>query len=483
MPNTPSPNMGIITPIVSSPGTDPGPTYATTVNTALGTTIDQHDHTSGKGKLITTAALNINADLTFNSHNITSVNTITATAGNFGTIGSTTLAGTITGAGQNITGLGTLTAATVNGTTALVASAFNSITLAGTATGSDPKITVAGDATRNLELVVPNVSTNPAGLLIAPTNGGAALLGASTIAVEGALWLGANATAPSASNYTIQGGTSYTRLNAPAAGGVVFYLSGTQIAIISGTAMSLQAIPLQQLAAATALSLYGNAAATGGTGIILDGNHTTAQTSGTLADFRTGGTSKLTVDFSGAIQQSTATALILRGNVVAAGLGMVLNNVTDVGGQGAIAQFQSGGLAQFQLSGRGHLIPLSTAPTAPGSAVFHANYRTAGAVNTISLSGSDASMILRFTTGTTVAAIAAGQVLVQMTLAQAYSSVNWTGMACMGATPGTAAECVALAIVPTGAGSFNVVSMTGFTPVLSTPYAFAITTMGAGAVS
>ena len=37
------------------------PDWATRIYNALFTTIDQHDHTSGKGVLITTAALNVNA--------------------------------------------------------------------------------------------------------------------------------------------------------------------------------------------------------------------------------------------------------------------------------------------------------------------------------------------------------------------------------------------------------------------------------------
>lgn len=44
-----------------------GPTYATKNNTAF-TVIDAHDHTPGKGPLIPTAGLNINADLEFNSN-------------------------------------------------------------------------------------------------------------------------------------------------------------------------------------------------------------------------------------------------------------------------------------------------------------------------------------------------------------------------------------------------------------------------------
>lgn len=57
-------NMGLILPDVS---VTIGPTYATNNNTAF-TTVDSHDHTAGKGVLIPTGGLNINADLDFNSN-------------------------------------------------------------------------------------------------------------------------------------------------------------------------------------------------------------------------------------------------------------------------------------------------------------------------------------------------------------------------------------------------------------------------------
>jgi microcystin-dependent protein len=49
-----------------------GPTWSTELNAAL-TTLDAHDHTPGKGTLVPTAGLNINADLNFNSHAATAV--------------------------------------------------------------------------------------------------------------------------------------------------------------------------------------------------------------------------------------------------------------------------------------------------------------------------------------------------------------------------------------------------------------------------
>lgn len=57
--------------ILATPGTTPGPTWASMLNTAL-TTIDAHDHTSGNGVLVPTAGLNINADLPLNGYALNS---------------------------------------------------------------------------------------------------------------------------------------------------------------------------------------------------------------------------------------------------------------------------------------------------------------------------------------------------------------------------------------------------------------------------
>lgn len=70
MPNTsPSANMSLPIPVV---GTQSGPQYAININDCL-TILDAHNHTPGNGALITTAALNINGDLTVNAHNLTSI--------------------------------------------------------------------------------------------------------------------------------------------------------------------------------------------------------------------------------------------------------------------------------------------------------------------------------------------------------------------------------------------------------------------------
>lgn len=64
-----TPNMGMNNPTVS---VDPGPDYATNISGDI-VIIDNHNHTSGKGLAIPSAGLNINADLSFNSRNLTSL--------------------------------------------------------------------------------------------------------------------------------------------------------------------------------------------------------------------------------------------------------------------------------------------------------------------------------------------------------------------------------------------------------------------------
>lgn len=75
--NPPSANMGIVTPVVLG---EVGPLWASELNTALATTIDAHDHTTGKGVRIPTAGLNINANLDFNDFGLDAVGYYAMTA-------------------------------------------------------------------------------------------------------------------------------------------------------------------------------------------------------------------------------------------------------------------------------------------------------------------------------------------------------------------------------------------------------------------
>lgn len=73
MPNTISPNMGLIVPGV---GTELGPAWANDLNADLGI-LDQHDHSAGQGAQITPNGLNINSQLSMNSNDLTAVHAIT----------------------------------------------------------------------------------------------------------------------------------------------------------------------------------------------------------------------------------------------------------------------------------------------------------------------------------------------------------------------------------------------------------------------
>ncbi len=61
--------MNLTLPIVT---TTLGPEWATELNTVI-TSIDEHDHTSGKGTKVPTNGLNINSNLTFNDHRATNL--------------------------------------------------------------------------------------------------------------------------------------------------------------------------------------------------------------------------------------------------------------------------------------------------------------------------------------------------------------------------------------------------------------------------
>jgi hypothetical protein len=69
MPSSTSPNMGLFLPV---PGVTTGPQWATEL-TANSSTVDTHDHTSGKGVQIPFAAIVVNADLSFAGFQITSL--------------------------------------------------------------------------------------------------------------------------------------------------------------------------------------------------------------------------------------------------------------------------------------------------------------------------------------------------------------------------------------------------------------------------
>lgn len=68
----PSANMSLPVPVV---GVDPGPQYATDINSCL-TILDGHDHSSGSGVQVTPSGININADLPFGANNATGLRSV-----------------------------------------------------------------------------------------------------------------------------------------------------------------------------------------------------------------------------------------------------------------------------------------------------------------------------------------------------------------------------------------------------------------------
>src|SRR5271166_2849673 len=67
-----TPNMNLIVPVV---GVTIGPTYALQINSTL-SLVDQHDHSPGKGVLVSPSGLNISSDLSFQSNNATALRSV-----------------------------------------------------------------------------------------------------------------------------------------------------------------------------------------------------------------------------------------------------------------------------------------------------------------------------------------------------------------------------------------------------------------------
>lgn len=93
-----SPNMGLIVP---TPGQDPGPNYASDNSNSLNI-IDGHNHSPGHGVPINPNGININADLTMNSNNLTVVKTVNFVAQSVPLPGTTPNLGAIYVAGNEL---------------------------------------------------------------------------------------------------------------------------------------------------------------------------------------------------------------------------------------------------------------------------------------------------------------------------------------------------------------------------------------------
>jgi fibronectin-binding autotransporter adhesin len=420
--------------------------------------------------------LNPNGNLNLGGFGITNAST-----GSFS--GAITIGGTL-----GVTGITTLTGG-VASPLLIGAGLLNTVTIAGKATGTDPTITVAGDATRSVNLVAAAASTTAfAGLNITNSaGGGPVFLGSFSTAGYGALWLGTAEGSLSALNATLYGNGGNTILQAT--GNLELQAGSTNQVLITTAGFFINNVPVVQNTAATALTLKGNAAATGSTGAIVLSNQTQQTTGVTLAVQNPTGTSIATVDFAGSFVSASGkfgattaagnVRLVLTGNDSAGGIACQVIANTDVTGTGFILELQSNSAAQFGITGRGHLIPLSTAPAV---GTFAAGYNTPTAVTT---TGGDASFRINFTTGAAAVSISIGTALMVITLNQAYSAAA-TANAIASYASGQAAAAGDVAPIYaefTGAGQITLYAAAGFTPQSSHAYSISVFTMGAGATS
>lgn len=423
-----SPNMGMTIP---TPGVTPGPTYATNISNDL-SIIDAHNHTAGNGVQVPTAGININAVLPFNGFGASGFNSCTGTA-----------------CGISNPFLGTLVADAGNFNQAIVdAGSFNLIQANG----------VVSDAGTFDWLIV---------------DGGQIIQSApsTTLTLEG------NAAATAATAIILDNQTTQT------SGTIVsFATGGTAKGSISqgGKFLSNPGIFSTGIAT-TSTSLVGNQAATGAVATILDNN--TTQTTGTITSFRSGGVEQAKVDFTGniflngVVQESGATSqLSLIGNAASGGTAVSLQNSGDVGATGMAMLIKQNGANQFAISGRGHVVPLSTTPTV---GTFAAGFNTPTG---ISVTGSDASLKINFTTGAAPSAIAIGTALMVVTFANAFAATTFNGFAAFGSIPGSGDEAP-LVGVATATNTLTIYNIAAFTPQGAHAYSISVWTSCAGCSS
>lgn len=485
----PTPNLGLV---VLVGGTTPGALNNTTPGTypyieaANLNLIDSLCYSLNNK--VPTAGLNITADLPLNGFNL--LNALGINAVTLQPVGAGTLTIGPGGGVLNISSVTTLGVTTlgVTGLATFGSSSINKITLAGAAAGVDPTITVTGDATRNLNVIVPAAANSIAGLSITPTGGNSPMfLGSQNVAGQAALWLGYSGTTATAANYALLYSTSNGICQINANNTVALSIAGTAYLQLLTTAVYLSGIPIQQNNPATPLSVKGNAAAAAGVGVVLD--NVTSQTSGLITSFRTAGVEKANIDFQGNVnlkggavyQINTATSLGLVGNAAAAGVSVILDNGIALGSTGRSLQISNNGVLQWGVSSAGHTLPLSGAPAAPIYSGFAAGYQSVGQVTGISVTGGDDSFILTFTAGTGVAAIPAGTLICTITLASAFQSLAFNAFASYHKLPSSAPAYTTFMAIPTAVNTIGIYNVVAFTPTISELYQIGIKTEGAGA--
>lgn len=354
-----------------------------------------------------------------------------------------------------------------------------------TLSGSGTALTVNNNATVTGTLTVGTLALTS--LTISGT------LGVSGLSTLSAISMSGNITSTASSNWSINGPTGSNLLVNSASGQLTaIQVNSTTVAQFSSGAIGVGTVPIVQLTSSTALTLRGNAAATAGVGVAID--NATTQTSGSIVTFSTGGTSKASINNAGTILSNpgifstgiTTTTATLKGTATAGNIMTQMDGTVDVTGTGYSCQFNSGGgsiVPEFAITGRGHLIPLSTAPTV---GTFAGGY---GTVTGVTVTGGDASFKINFTTGTATA-ITYGTALMVVTLNQQYSgSTLANSWAAYSSVPAAgAADQAGLYAFFTSGNTITIYAafgsgITSFTPLSTHAYSIAVHTMGAGASS
>jgi S-layer protein len=358
-----------------------------------------------------------------------------------------------------------------------------------TLSGAGTALTVTNNATVTGTLTVGTLALTNLSL-----SGTLGVTGLSTLA---GISMSGNITSTAVSNWSINGPSGANIfINAATGEGVALQVNAGTVLSVSSTSVGISGVPLIQNSASTPLTLKGNSTALGGVGVSID--NATTQTSGSIVTFSTGGTSKASINSAGTFLSNpglfttgvTTTTATLKGTATAGNIMTQMDGTVDVTGTGYSCQFNSGGgsvVPEFAITGRGHLIPLSTSPST-SAGTFNAGF---GTVTGVSVTGGDASFRINFTTGTATAiTYGGGNPLVVITLNQAYSGAALAAaIAAYSSAPAVGgADQASLYAVFTSANQITLYSASGsaatsFTPQTTHAYSIVVHTMGAGASS
>lgn len=231
----------------------------------------------------------------------------------------------------------------------------------------------------------------------------------------------------------------------------------------------------------TTLALKGNAAANG-IGVSLD--NVTPLTAGSIVAFNVAGASKATINNAGKFLSNpgiystgiTNTPGELLGTGTAGNTETILDGTVDVTGTGYITKFNALGTAELAVTGRGHLIPLSTAPSAgvPNAGCY-------GTISAPSITGGDLSLRYNFTSGT-AGSCPAFTALIRFTLNQAYANAAQTN--CFASFQGIpTAGMGPLQCNWVSANQIDVYNVAALTTATTTLYSIAVVTVAAGAAN